>query len=566
MLRDLCWILLLPASVLLPCAAAIAQETAPAEFQKVEMRVVSSRPGSATLDRGRDDGLRVGDRVTLRLKDGSVSYGTLNRVQDRGANVELDDLGLAPLAGTRAEVMVPSSRFALAPAPPTEPVQSPEPAPQTAPEHAPWPKRDDAWSQGQPLLARVRPLRPSERPSDVRGRIYTIADYTRSTEDNRTDGFYRVGSEVTIENKAGQGERIHFEGELNYRNTNVPDNDDESATHLRVDRASYAVGGNRFESRRLEFGRFQQDNLPEFGVIDGAEWDRRLDGGDRVGLSAGFMPEPNADQKSTQDFQLSASYRWIYDQSEQLSAAAGFQKTLHNSNADRDLFLTQLLYLPQHGWTFSSTTWIDYYTAGDVNKGQGVEVTQAYVNTGRRWDDGSSVHVVYSHMAFPEMDRNEFLPVTAQQLADDHNDRVSLQSRVSLSEPVRVHGLIGAWVDQDDSGGDGEGGVELDGTLWKRVLIDVSVFGTEGKFVNVLGARATIARTLNDGRLSLELELANDRFDGFSSSNNDLPAQRLRLMLERYLPNGWSVAAHLDGMLWDKENSINLGFYLQKSF
>jgi hypothetical protein len=339
---------------------AAAQESV--EFHRVELRVVSARPGSATIDRGTQDGLARGDRITFRPREGNAFYGTIRRIEERGALVDLDDPSIVPPAGTRGEVQVPRSRLDVA-LPPT-----PEPAvpPAGAPEHPPWEERQDDWTQDQPLLARVRPLRPSERPRTIHGRIYSIADFTKSSEDDRTDGFYRLGSEVTIENQTGRGDRIHFEGELNYRHTDVPDNDDDSSGYLRLDRASYAVGGNRFQPSRFEVGRFLQDNLPEFGLVDGAEWARRLDNGDRIGFSAGFMPEPDPEQESVQDFQMAASYRWIHDASEQLTATVGFQKTLHDADADRDLLVAKLAYLPRSGITFTSTAWVDYYTSGDA--------------------------------------------------------------------------------------------------------------------------------------------------------------------------------------------------------
>lgn len=546
-------------------AVCLAQE----QMVTVELRVISARPGSATVDRGRVDGLRRGDRVIFRPRDGVARFGTVSRVEGRASIVDLEDSAFVPAAGTRGEASVPNSRFDVVDEPAVEapiagePMQG-EPAPVV--EHPPWPERDDSWAQGQPLLARVRPLRPNQRPADVRGRFYSIADFTHSTEDSRTDGFYRAGAEVTIENRYGRGERLHFDGELNFRHTDVPDNDDETSTHLRIDRASYAVGGHRFDADRLEFGRFLQDNLPEFGVVDGVEWDRRLDGGDRIGFSAGFMPEPNADQETIQDFQVSASYRWVYDESEQLSAAAGFQKTLHDADADRDLFVAQLRYLPLSGWTFSGTAWIDYYSSGDTAKGEGVEVTQAYVHSAKRWGDGSLVRVGYHHSSFPEIDRNEFLPVTVQQLADDRDDRVSVESRVAASKTVQLHGLIAGWADQDDSGGDGEVGIRVDRAFSDRLSIDVTGFATEGKFVSLVGARAAFRRSVDQGLWSLEYELVNNRFDGFSGDNNDLPEHRVRLSADHYTSGGWTISGHLDGMVWDNETSITVGFYLQRSF
>ncbi len=164
--RDLFSILgALPAVLL--WAPASAQE--PGEFVQVEMRVVAGRPGAVTLDRGAEDGLRRGDRVTLRLKDGSSLQGSVTRVEERGAAAELDDLTFVAPAGTRVECLVPSAR--LAAPPPQDPPDPQNPlarppaaggARPAAPPHAPWPERADGWSEGQPLLA-VGSIRVSRR-------------------------------------------------------------------------------------------------------------------------------------------------------------------------------------------------------------------------------------------------------------------------------------------------------------------------------------------------------------------------------------------------------------------
>lgn len=556
-----------------PAPASAATQEAPVQEADVlvELRVLAGRPGTATLDRGAEDGLRRGDRVKLRLKDGREVFGTLVRLEERGSAMELDETTLVVPPGTRGEARVPAERFTVVPVPTPPPPEAPttqlggeaggEP---TA--HAPWPERDDGWRQGEPLLARVRPLRPAERAPTTYGRIYSIDDFVYSSEDERSDVFARVGTEFVTENRYGRGERLHFDGELNWRLTDVPDDDDENEGHLRIDRASYASGGTRFDPERLELGRFLQHNAPEFGLVDGAEWGRRLDGGDRFAFSAGFMPKPEATPDSVDDFQASASYRWVYDESEQLSATAGYQKTLHHANADRDLFLAGLRYLPREGTTFVATVWADWYTGADDAKDRGLEVTQAYVSTGRRFEAGHSVQLVYAHREFPELDRDEFLPVTAQQLADDHLDRASLQTRLALAKTVRVHCLVGGWVDQDDHGRDVSGGFQFDDLFFERTTIELVGFANDAKFATVVGARAGIARRLSAGRVGLEYEIADSRLDGFSDANDDLPHHRVRLSTEHFLDGGWSLATHVDGMTWDHEASVVLGFYLQRTF
>ena len=62
----ICW--LVPCALAGAIAPALAQEKSDGE--KLELRVVSGVAGRATLDRGRVDGLRAGDRVVLRPRVG----------------------------------------------------------------------------------------------------------------------------------------------------------------------------------------------------------------------------------------------------------------------------------------------------------------------------------------------------------------------------------------------------------------------------------------------------------------------------------------------------------------
>src|SRR5262249_41669777 len=159
------------------------------------------------------------------------------------------------------------------------------------------------------------------------GQTYALFDHTEASEDDRHDTLARVGGGMVIENPFGRGDRIHADAEWNYRNVNVPDDDDAEDVHLRVDRLSYAWGGTRFEPTSGELGRFLQQGMVEFGVLDGAEWIVRRREGDRYGASIGYLPEPNPEFQTGTDLAISGFYRWVADESEELSAALGYQKT-----------------------------------------------------------------------------------------------------------------------------------------------------------------------------------------------------------------------------------------------
>jgi hypothetical protein len=546
------------------CASPVAAQIE--EMINVSMRVISTEPRIAVVDHGSVDGLALKDRVTFRTRTGARVEGTIVRVDARTAGVELDDPTVSLPAGTRAEARVPKARLSV-PIPPPPPAAVPTTAPdQAVPEHPPWERADDEWTQDQPLLSQIRPFRPYERQPRTIGRVYSILDYIYNTEGERSDTFARLGTDLTFENIFHQGGTLHFDAEENYRNTDVPDDDDEEGTNFRLDRLSYAFGGDRFAPNRVELGRFLQHELPEFGVLDGLEWSQRTNGGNTFGASVGFMPEPDEDQHTGDDAQFAASYRWIVDESELLSFQAGYQKTFHDGDADRDLFVAKLLYFPPRDWDFSATAWLDWYTSGDTTKDSGPELTQAYVTTGRTFDGGSSLRATYTHRAFPEIERNEFLPVTAAQLADDRSDRATLSGRHVAARNLALTGLIGAWDDEDETGGDAEGGFQVDNFLFEHATFDASGFGVVGRFNTTLGWRASIGTQSSHGQWRFGYEGTLNDIDGFESDNNSIPQHRVGVSFDTYGDSGWSFSTHVDGLFFDSESAVLVGLFLQRSF
>jgi hypothetical protein len=304
--------------------------------------------------------------------------------------------------------------------------------------------------------------------------------------------------------------------------------------------------------------------MPELGVLDGVEWTVRTRDGHRYGASVGYMPEPDEEFQTGSDFQLAGFYRWVADESEELSAAAAYQKTFHNAAADRDLVVASLQRVPRAGWTFFSTLWIDFYTDGDDDKGTLLGLTQAYVSTGKRWANGSSLDLVYTHLEFPELERNEFLTVTDDQLADDHSERLALSTGLQLTPDARLRTIVGGWVDQEESGGDVEIGVGLHDFVSESGFADIAAFGTRGRFVTALGGRLSAGRFAENGRWAVDYEVSQNRIDGFSSANDDLPQHRVRFSRDHAWTD-WYLSWRLEGVIYDDENALTLGLYLQRS-
>jgi hypothetical protein len=163
------------------------------------------------------------------------------------------------------------------------------------------------------------------------------------------------------------------------------------------------------------------------------------------------------------------------------------------------------------------------------------------------------------------MDRQEFTTVTAQQIADAHNDRLALQARVRTTKHTHIKTWLGGWVDQEESGGDGELGVEAEDLVFGRSLVYVAGFGTVGRFETLLGGRLSLDIYGDASAWQFLYELADHRIDKFSADNNDIPQHRIRATRE-FHTNGWSFSAHLDWTFYDSENALSAGLYLTKSF
>ncbi len=553
----------LPAPAL---ASALWQAEIAAEGRiTLEVRVGSAERGWARIDRGSADGLVVGDVVSFLPREGGVYQGTVAELEERAARVELRDPAFVPPAGTRGKVQIPRARMDGVTQ--ARPPKRPAPKRQAGEVELPQPSfanRDEGWQEGEPLLARVRAVRPEERARSMHGRSYASYDGTRASEGDRSDGFLRVGTGLVLENPFGQGDRLHADLEWNARRVEVDDLDDEEGTELRLDRLSYAWGGTRFAAEGWEIGRFLPSGVPELGVLDGVERIVRTRGGDRYGASLGFLPEPDEEFQTGSDFQLAAFYRWVADESEELSASAAYQKTFHNGATDRDLVVTSFSSVPRAGWSLYGTAWIDFYTDGDDLKGTLLGLTQAYLGAGRRWQSGNSFDLVLSHLEFPEIDRDEFTPVEDAQIADDHNERLALTSRLQLTRDMRLLTGVGGWIDEDEEGGDAEIGLALQDLFAPRAFGEVTAFGTRGRFQSSLGTRATLGLATDYGRWELDYEFSQNRLDGFSSANDDLPQHRLRFHHD-HTWRGWDLSWRIEGLVYDDENAVSVGLYLQRN-
>ena len=570
----------LAAVVASPHAAALPAAQA-AATEDIAARVTSYVEGTGiVIDRGLRDGLRVGDRVTFTERGGRQQFGVILDLEGRVANVRPEDSQFRPEPGTRAMVSVPSSRFekpapkreGKLPIPTEEPVEDTGKAP-TAPGEAPrWTRPEDGFTMDMPLLAEVNAVHPRNRASKLTGRSYLSWDRIVDTEDGRGDSFLRFGGGVYGENLFDRGGTLHFDGEINARQTHRIGNDDESTSDFRLDRLSYTLGGTRHDWNRLQFGRFLQGGMPEFGVLDGASWSTRTDRGDSYGGSVGFLPEPDKDQQSLEDLQIAAWYRWVADEREVLSFTGGYQKTWHNGSRDRDLLVLKSQYIPVEGWNVFGSAWLDVYGAGDDVKDSGPSLTYAIVDARKRYDNGVILNVDYRHQEYPELRRSEFPPVGLPQIQDAHVDRLGgtiskwTQGGASASNAKRLYLRAGGWADEEDAGGDAELGVDFFDVLADDARLDLAVFTSAAKFSSLVGARLRYGRFGPKRSWSVMYEIRQNEIVGFNANVDSLYQHRARGSYELFRTSGLSASLSGEVQFQDREDQFFLGLFLQRSF
>lgn len=536
------------AAILALAGLATAQE----EEKRLEVRVTAiDAPGVVKIDRGAGSQLEIDDLVTLQPREGLPVEGVLIEVEDRSALVRLYDSSLRVAVGTRGYVLIPVDRGS-------------ESQSDGEPRTGPGRYADDDWEEGMPLLAGIKAVDPAERTPLFTGRTYFSADQTFTSDETRHDGFYRMGTNLTYENPFGRGGVMNIDAEYNYRGTHAPDLASENFTRFRIDRASYQWGGTRFDDESREVGRFLQRGMPEFGVIDGYEWGRRRGNGDRYGFSAGWLPEPTPQFESGHDFQVSGFYEWHPEKADSFVLTGGFQRTFHGRTADRDLFVGKVSYRPTANWDAHTTAWVDLYSDRDDAKPL-LELSNLLAVANRRWGREGLLTISFRHWTFPQIDRFEFLPVNNQQLGDDRTRRLSVSGWKRLSERDRFHGAAGAWVDEDEAGGDLELGIERKNFVFDGSRADLTGFLTAGEFSRIAGIRAQYDWRVPNGRWSLFYSVENQEQIGFDVLDQ-LIQHWFRVSRDIYTNNGWTMNFRGETLLFGDESSWSYGAYLQRSF
>jgi hypothetical protein len=394
--------------------------------------------------------------------------------------------------------------------------------------------------------------------------VFSSLDYTQdSGTADQTYTNLRTGVDLNVENPFGRGDALDLEADVLHRSVDSDEGEDGSETELVVERLSYLRGGRRGEANRFEFGRFLHHEFPEFGLLDGVEVMHRFETGSRAGISLGFLPEPTDTLSTGKDAQVALYYRYVLDEDETLALGTGYQKSWHEGQADRDLLVGNVAWTPALRARISASAWLDYYTSSDATKDPGFELTQLFLNASYAWDD-VGLALFANQVRFPELLRNEFTDVSAEELADERIQRLGMSGWYRASEHVQLDARANAWEDEDDSGGSGDGRLTLRDLLWERGSVSLGAFANSGSFSAGEGLRLSGTHELDAHTLRLAYDLT--RFDQDTVADEEVLQHSIAASLDTSLGSSWDLSLYVQELLREGDNSLTLGITLQKRF
>ncbi|MEZ5973909.1 MAG: hypothetical protein R3F33_15515 [Planctomycetota bacterium] len=530
---------------------------------ELPVRITQVLPdGRFEIDRGANMWLAGGDRVVLLSRDGRSWTGRIAEVREFDAVVELFETGADLAVGSQGTAYLPKARTTAG-----QPVPKGRDTAPTGPVlHDPWERLDEEWTRSDPLLARIAPVHPADRAVRDGGRLYGILEPRWSSEEGRSETWFRVGGHYWMENPWGRGGRFEVDGEFNRLSYHLPFPEDHRDQNLRVDRLSYALGGTRQDPWRYEVGRFLMYGMPELGLVDGGSVHLRRPNGDLMGVSMGWMPEPDPDQTPGHDFQISAFYRWSLDTFERYTAALAVQKTWHQGAQDRDLIIGRMDYAPLEGWRYHGSAWIDWYGNDELVKDSGVDLTRLRLEGSREWQGERGLSTSYRYEAFPDLLRDEFREPSPITLQEQHLHRLSVSGWKQLSQGLRGTARAGLWLDDGDGGGDLEVGGAWSDTGILGGTLSAALFVVDGQFTEVYGLRTSLSRSQARTHWMLLYEASQSSEKSLPGDGNDFYTHRFWGSYGFSPAKNWNVSIEGQTTILPDDSDLFLGLQCDWSF
>ncbi len=535
--------------------------------KRLELKVYSVSGEYVYFKAGRNAGLRPGDILLLTPKGAAQIRAIVKEVSKSRTRALLEKTTAVIPLGTKASVEIPKSRFMVQTkeTPSSGKAKSPQ---RPVPDHPPWEQGLDGREQDLPLLAPISSRTPKERAMQIHGRAWWNTDYNQSKVGG-TNKFYLadIGTDTSFENLFGSGGELRVRGDLFTRRADLELGRDSDESTFRLDRLSYELGFADDADMRWQAGRFLPEYLPEFGVLDGGSIDHRLGtGNSRLAFAVGSRPDPQTIQAQTDDYQASLYYDFNPTDDQSFELGAGYLKSWHEGDSDRDLFVFKGFYRPSNELSFHSSLLLDYYSGSEQVKEKGFEITQFQTNANwsLNFNHGASLYIDYFRM--PEIGRPAFLPVGVATLLREYTFRTTLRTWHRVNKTVRMDFTVAPWTDNDQDGINAEVGVSLSDLLYERGAVKLDVFQREGTYNEGYGARLALSgyTLATNWRFSYELS----RF----SNKQQLIADDTSLHHAITGSLDWNVYATTDLLFnadyrtGDNINSQSVGIYLQTRF
>ncbi len=543
---------------LLAAQSLFATPASPQEESALPARVLFVSGERIQIDLGQEAAVEPGNVVWFHPLGGVDVRGTVQSVQQRSAWVQVSRADHGIDLGTQAEVRItprdPAARD------PDGHLRDPDARlPQSPPR---WSAPEEPWDPSLPLLTEL-PRAPEERESHWSGRVYAFYDSIREHDPRSSSStFGRLGAGLRGDNPFAAGGSLRLDFDLDARSFSAPGEGTDRDQAARLERMAYSRGGDRDHPLRWQVGRFLPAEFPEFGVLDGAEWSYRLAGGDRVGASLGYLPEPGQDYASGKDFQVAASYRAFHGAQRQFTWAAGVQKSWHRGAPDRDLAILQADYLAASRFTWRNSAWIDFYGNSDVAKNNGPEIT--LWNSFLTWDgERSGSSVGFRHWRFPQLRRFQGGFFFESDLIDARTSRVDGSAWYRVNGSLRLSGRVDVWRSESRDGKGADLRMDARALLGPSSLTWAGLYYHEGSDNDAGGVRFGHGHALGPGRARLSWD--STRYRPLDDEGS-LLQHDLRLAWDYWGASGWSLSLDAGRRFGDDQDSYSIGIFLQRTF
>jgi hypothetical protein len=532
----------------LAVVGALSQEQV--STRVVAVRVVSATADSVYLDHGRDVGIAIGDRVLLFPPGGGDVEVVVRSVTHSSARCEpAPGVPVAPV-GTTGEAVVPKA------------------APRQdrgtqAPQHAPWERPVAPRSADQPLLVPTFGRRPEDRATEVRGRLFGLAQANRDRQGGDSDYLLlRTGLRATTENLFGAADVVQLAGEWSLRDVSIEGREGQTDQTGRLDLASVSLGTEDYAPVGLQVGRFLSRHLPEIGLVDGAEVVLRYEGGLRVGGGVGAYPRPYPARNGGDDVGVHAFVDYVADEARTFAVALGVQKTWHRGRADRDLVVARAEWRPSRRWTVLTNARVDLYTGDEAIVTSKAELTELLAQVQWRGDVvGASV--VGSHFSWPELLRAEYQLLSAELVRDGAVDRVALRGWWRPADWCTLRLRADRFEDQARDGTSARADAELRGLLGERSSLAMAAFQSDGGYTSGPGASAMLREQFAGARLRLGYRWHRYSLDSLVTGPETRVRESLQFGCSWQLSDRCDVDVQVERWFGDGQDAFSAGLFVQ---